>query len=186
MRGAAAGLAATVPMTIAMEALRTWLPQEQHRSMPPREIVDRAVAKTGEAENVGEGDRVVITTAAHLAFGTAAGAVYGALFGSQHRSVVSGIGYGLAVWAFSYGVGMPSLGLHPSAVNDTQDRNEVLIGSHIVWGAVLGALSAGSEGGREPGYAGGKRKSVEISGGRRRSFGRSRRDRWLRRISKMA
>ena len=142
LRGAAAGMAATIPMTLVMQALRAWLPREQQRPMPPREIVENAVEKAGADAHVGEDDRTVITAAAHLAFGAAAGAVYGGLVGSRRASVLSGIGYGLAVWAGAYGVGMPSLGLHPAAENDTTDRNEVLIGSHIVWGAVLGALVA--------------------------------------------
>jgi len=140
LHGAAAGFAATVPMTIVMEALRAWLPREQLRRMPPREIVDRTVEKTGEAPRVDEGDRILITTAAHLAFGAAAGGLYGALVRSGGSSTLAGIGYGLTVWALAYGVGLPSLGLHPAAADDTKDRNEVLIVSHIVWGATLGAL----------------------------------------------
>ncbi len=54
---------------------------------------------------------------------------------------MSGIAYGLAVWAVAYGVVLPSLGLHRAATDDTKDRNEVLIASHVVWGAVLGKLA---------------------------------------------
>lgn len=140
LRGAAAGFAATVPMTAAMEGLRAALPREQFRRMPPREIIDRTVAKTGEGARVDEGDRILLTTAAHLAFGTAAGALYGALVKSHRSSAAVGIAYGLAVWALAYGVGLPSLGLHPAATDDTKDRNEVLIASHVVWGATLGKL----------------------------------------------
>jgi uncharacterized membrane protein YagU involved in acid resistance len=110
--------------------------------MPPREIVDRTIEKTAEATGNGaqidRSDRIVLTALAHFAFGTAAGAVYGAAFGSRRASVGSGLAYGLAVWAAAYGVGLPSLGLHPAATQDTDDRNEVLIASHAVWGAVLG------------------------------------------------
>jgi uncharacterized membrane protein YagU involved in acid resistance len=127
-------------MTIVMEGMRAWLPREQQRRMPPREIVDRTVAKTGEGEEVDEGDRMAITTAAHFAFGTAAGALYGGLVGSR-SSTLAGILYGISVWAVAYGVGLPSLGLHPSAANDTKDRNEVLIASHLAWGAALGMLA---------------------------------------------
>ena len=145
LRGAAAGFAATVPMTIAMEALRAALPAEQNRRMPPREIVDRTVEKaadaTGEDANLDSGSRIALTTIAHFAFGAAAGAVYGATVGSRRASPLTGIAYGLAVWALAYGVGLPSLGLHPAATDDTQDRNEVLIVSHVVWGATLGILS---------------------------------------------
>jgi uncharacterized membrane protein YagU involved in acid resistance len=146
LRGAAAGFAATVPMTVVMEALRAALPAEQHRRMPPREIVDQTIEKTvettGEGAHLDRDDRIALTTIAHFGFGAAAGAVYGAAIGSRRSSVVTGIAYGLTVWALAYGVGLPSLGLHPAATDDTTDRNEVLIASHIVWGAVLGGLSA--------------------------------------------
>jgi putative membrane protein len=132
-------------MTIVMEALRTALPAEQHRRMPPREVVDRTIEKTIETTGEGAGldgdDRTALTTLAHLAFGTAAGAVYGAAVGSRRSSVLTGIAYGVGLWAVAYGVGLPSLGLHPAAADDTKDRNEVLIASHVVWGAVLGLLS---------------------------------------------
>jgi uncharacterized membrane protein YagU involved in acid resistance len=144
LRGAAAGFAATAPMTVVMEALRAALPAEQHRRMPPREIVDRTIEKaaetTGARAELDRSDRVAATAAAHFAFGAAAGAVYGATIGSRRASVLTGIAYGLAVWAAAYGVGLPSLGLHPAATQDTHDRNEVLIASHAVWGAVLGML----------------------------------------------
>src|SRR3954462_14297942 len=74
-RGAFAGLVATVPMTMTMQALRAWLPAEQARSMPPREIVDRTINKTGEGHAVEEPERTALTTIGHLAFGAAAGAV---------------------------------------------------------------------------------------------------------------
>ena len=143
--GAAAGFVATVPMTVVMEALRAALPAEQHRRMPPREIVDRTIDKaienTGEGAELDRRDRAALTTLAHLAFGAAAGAVYGATVNSRRSSVLTGVMYGLGVWAVAYGVGLPSLGLHPAAAHDTRDRNEVLVASHVMWGAVLGKLT---------------------------------------------
>jgi hypothetical protein len=150
LRGAFAGLVATIPMTVTMEALRAWLPREQTRRMPPREVIDRTVNKSGAGGTVDEGGRTVLATAGHLAFGAAAGALYAAAMGaskpssersSQPSSMMAGITYGLAIWALAYGVGLPSLGLHPAATDDTKDRNEVLIASHIVWGATLGRLT---------------------------------------------
>ena len=58
-RGAAAGLAATVPMTIAMEALRAWLPREQLRPMPPREIVDRTIEQAGVEDEMDPAERTL-------------------------------------------------------------------------------------------------------------------------------
>ncbi len=110
--------------------------------MPPREIVDRSVEKAAEAPAVDERERTLLTSIAHLAFGTVAGAIYGAAVGSKRSTMLMGIEYGLAVWALAYGVGLPSLGLHPAATDDTKDRNEVLIASHVVWGAALGRLTA--------------------------------------------
>jgi uncharacterized membrane protein YagU involved in acid resistance len=141
LRGAFAGFVATVPMTVTMEILRAWLPQEQARATPPREVVDRTVEKSGEGHAVKDRDRKAMTMVGHFAFGTAAGALYGAVVGSDRSSSMSGVAYGLAVWALAYGVGLPSLGLHPAAADDTNDRNEVLIASHIVWGATLGRLA---------------------------------------------
>lgn len=146
LRGAAAGLAATVPMTIVMEGLRAALPREQSRRMPPREVVDRTVQQAGKTHRVDRDERILITTLAHLAFGAAAGALYGRFLGSRrnHPSGVeatfAGIAYGLAVWALAYGVVLPSLGLHTAAASDTKDRNGVLIASHAAWGVTLGRL----------------------------------------------
>jgi hypothetical protein len=141
LRGAAAGFAATVPMTLVMEGLRAALPREQRRRMPPREIVDRSVDRAGVAWQVDRSDRIAITTLAHFAFGSLAGALYGAMLKRQRHSAMTGVGFGLAVWALAYGVGLPSLGLHPAAAEDTNDRNAVLVASHVVWGATLGKLS---------------------------------------------
>jgi uncharacterized membrane protein YagU involved in acid resistance len=132
-------------MTVVMEALRTVLPAEQHRRMPPREIVDRTIEKTiettGEGAELDRGDRVAMTAVAHLAFGAVAGAVYSAAVGQRRSSLLVGMAYGLGVWAAAYGVGLPSLGLHPAATDDTKARNEVLIASHLVWGAALAVMS---------------------------------------------
>jgi uncharacterized membrane protein YagU involved in acid resistance len=147
LRGAFAGLIATIPMTVTMQALRAWLPREQTRPMPPREVIDRTVDKSGAGGVVDEGGRTALTTVGHLAFGAAAGALYGAAVSASSKeslersSVMAGIAYGLTVWALAYGVGLPSLGLHPAAADETNDRNEVLIASHIVWGATLGRLT---------------------------------------------
>jgi hypothetical protein len=145
MSGAAAGLTATIPMTIVMEGLRAAMPAEQQRRMPPREIVDRTVEKaretTGGEPDLDRGDRTALTAVAHLAFGAAAGAVYGATMGRRGGSVLTGIAYGVGLWAAAYGVGLPSLGLHPAAQHDTKDRNGVLIASHVVWGAALAMMT---------------------------------------------
>ena len=131
-------------MTLTMEAMRARMPKEQERPSPPREVVERAVAKaeqsTGMLARLDEDDRLALTTAAHFAFGALAGAAYGSAVNGK-RSITTGIEYGLAVWALAYNIGLPALELHPSAKDDTDDRNHVLLTSHVVWGAVLGLLA---------------------------------------------
>jgi hypothetical protein len=141
MRGAAAGFAATVPMSLAMEALRAALSREHHRRMPPREIVDRTVDMSAAGNEVDRSDRVVLTTIAHFAFGALAGAVYGATLGSRRSSALKGIAYGIGVWGLTYGAALPALGLHPPASDDTKARNVTLVASHVLWGATLGRLA---------------------------------------------
>ena len=140
MKGAAAGCAATVPMTIAMEGLRAVFPREQARRAPPREVVDRTIEKTGNVTEVEPGDRFLLTTAAHFAFGAAAGALYGALVDPRRSSALLGMIYGLGVWGLAYGVVLPALGLHTAASDDTRERNQVLVGSHLAWGLSLGKM----------------------------------------------
>jgi putative membrane protein len=81
-----------------------------------------------------------MTTAAHFAFGAAAGALYGALVASRRSSATLGMIYGMTVWGLAYGVVLPYFGLHPAASHDTGERNQVLIASHLVWGLSLGKM----------------------------------------------
>jgi uncharacterized membrane protein YagU involved in acid resistance len=140
LRGAVGGLVATIPMTLTMQALRAWLPREQARPLPPREVIDHTVEKSGAGRAVDEDGRNAITAVGHFAFGAAAGALFGMIESpkSTRSAIFAGAAYGLTVWGLAYGVGLPSLGLHPAAADDTTDRNELLIASHIVWGAALG------------------------------------------------
>jgi hypothetical protein len=54
--------------------------------------------------------------------------------------VVSGIGWGLFVWAGSYLGLLPALDLHEPATQHPAERNILMIVAHIIWGATLGAL----------------------------------------------
>jgi uncharacterized membrane protein YagU involved in acid resistance len=132
-------------MTIVMHLLRTRLPKEQHRPLPPREVIENTVEKTGAGDQLTERARTNLTGLAHFGFGAAAGALYSALMGSRKSTAWTGIGYGLGVWAGAYGIGLPSVGLHPAAWTDTRDRNEVLIAGHLVWGLALGLLADGRD-----------------------------------------
>jgi hypothetical protein len=139
--GAAAGFAATGPMTALMEfGGRAFRPREQG-PQPPRVITERAAEESGVADGVGERELAAATMAAHLGYGTGSGALYGAL--SPHiplPPVARGVAFGLGLWAAGYLGWLPAVGLYPPATRDTPARNALNVASHALWGAVLGAV----------------------------------------------
>jgi uncharacterized membrane protein YagU involved in acid resistance len=142
LAGALAGLAATAPMTLAMEVLHRQLPARQRHPLPPRKITIRAARRAGIARELNESQRLGLTLAAHLGYGTTVGALYGPL--AQRVSgpaAVKGMGYGLIVWAVSYLGLLPVLGLIRPATQHAARRNALMIAAHLVWGATLGLLT---------------------------------------------
>ena len=143
LAGALAGLAATVPMTVAMEAMHRRLPQRQRYPLPPRKITMRAAGAVGVRHKLDEPERLGLTLAAHFGYGTAAGALYGPLSNRvKGPAAVKGMGYGLLVWAGSYLGLLPALGLLSPATDHPPRRNALMIAAHLVWGATLGLLTA--------------------------------------------
>jgi uncharacterized membrane protein YagU involved in acid resistance len=142
--GAAAGLAATVPMTAAMEAMHQLLPEHERYPLPPRQIVDNAIDQSPAAGALENDQRAKTALAAHFAFGAVAGAVYG-MFSTrwcQRHPFLSGVSYGLTVWATQYLGVLPGAGLLSSAEQHPARRNALMIAAHVVWGAALGAMLA--------------------------------------------
>jgi uncharacterized membrane protein YagU involved in acid resistance len=141
--GAVAGFTATIPMTVVMLTLhRRALPERQRYPLPPRRITMRAAGKARVRHRLDEPQRTAATYAAHFGYGTATGAVYGAL--EPHvpgHPVVKGTSYGLLVWALSYLGLLPLLDLHRPATREPPERNALMILAHVVWGAALGALT---------------------------------------------
>lgn len=153
LAGAASGLAATGPMTLFMEAARPLLPAHQQRPLPPRRVTERAAGAVGLHDDMTEPQKQAATGVAHFGYGAAAGAVYGVL--APHLPfgpALNGVAYAMGVWAGSYLGLLPVLGLHPPATREPAGRNALMIGAHVVWGAVLGLLTdqlAGGQSGSE-------------------------------------
>jgi len=142
MRGAAAGLAATVPMTAAMEAMHRRLPARQRHPLPPRKITMRFAGKARVRHRLNEPERLAATLAAHFGYGSAVGAVLGAVAPKgTAKAAAAGAGFGLLVWAASYLGLMPLLDLHPPATREPAGRNLLMIAAHLVWGATAGAVA---------------------------------------------
>ena len=138
VRGAIAGAVATVPMSAVMLAAQKAgaLPKQ-----PPEEIVDSAL-DAADVE-VDEATSNVLATLNHFAFGASIGAGYSALrraTSERGDAAVVGIAYALAVWFASYQGWVPRITPLPRATDDREDRQAVMAGAHVVYGAVLGVL----------------------------------------------
>jgi putative membrane protein len=150
MKGAAAGLAATVPMTAVMEALHRGLPARQRHPLPPRKITMRLAKKAGVRHRLDEPERLATTLAAHFGYGSAVGVLLAAVAPrGAAKAAATGAGFGLVVWAVSYLGLMPLFDLHKPATREPAGRNLLMIAAHLVWGATAGAvLDALRESGR--------------------------------------
>lgn len=150
--GAVAGTLATVPMTVVMK-LWQWSNRDARRyPLPPREVTMRSARRAGLGRHVDETDDFA-TYATHFGVGASAGAIYGATaFKMPVPPIVSGVGFGLAVWASSYLGVLPEAGIIPTARRRPLAWHALLATSHVVWGAATGVLTsrlADQESGRQ-------------------------------------
>jgi uncharacterized membrane protein YagU involved in acid resistance len=133
--GALAGIAGTVAMTAVMRALHRRLPPGQRYPLPPREIIEGSLPDPVKHET-GEQGRRTATLAAHFGYGAAAGAIYA--LAAPKDGLAGGALYGVMVWAGSYFLEMPGLGILEPAHRHPLERNLLMIGAHLVWGGTLG------------------------------------------------
>ena len=139
--GALAGLGATVPMTVGMEALFRFLPKRQRYPLPPRQIAMALAEQAGVKEQLNPPARTTVTLAAHFGYGAATGAIYAPMaIENGWPPVVSGVGFGLTVWATSYLGLLPAVRLLSPATEHPIRRNALMITAHAVWGVTLGLL----------------------------------------------
>ena len=146
--GALAGLAATAPMTLAMKLMHEQLPREEQYPLPPRQVTEGMAEKAGVNEHLDEEEREAATWMSHFAYGTACGALYGALSGERVDShpLLAGVGFGMAVWAGSYLGWLPAAGIISPATEHPPRRTALMIAAHAVWGATTAvALSSLSD-----------------------------------------
>jgi uncharacterized membrane protein YagU involved in acid resistance len=129
--GAAAGISATLVMTIVMRRMHQLLPAVDRYSLPPREIVQQIALKS-EMKEAALQD---LTLLCHFVFGTATGALFAILPAS--RSVYSGVAYGMGVWVFSYLGWIPRFAILSPASRHPAPRNILMLVAHGIWGAVV-------------------------------------------------
>jgi hypothetical protein len=133
--GAIAGLTATAPMTMVMDALHRRLPAEQRFELPPREITARIAKKAGVLGALDERTRRNLTLINHFGYGAAMGALYGGTVDKLSLpGAFKGPAFGLAVWAASYMGWLPAVGILPPATRMSRERNALMIAAHLAWG----------------------------------------------------
>ena len=156
LMGAAAGTAASIPMTMYCEYMHARLPGEPPRPLPPREIVEALAVKTGVSRELSERDVQNLALAGHFCYSAATGALFGLLRPrGPARTVAAGALFGLGVWAASYLGWLPAAGLHQPIKYDPVARTGLMVGGHIVWGVTLGLIAA---------LGTGRRAKVSMSG----------------------
>ena len=139
--GAAAGAAATVPMTIFWEFLHPRLAGEPPRPLPPREVAEGLAVKAGVNRELTESQLQWLALAAHFGYGTFTGALFGMVAPKRRRAAIgAGMLFGLGVWTASYLGWLPATGVRQSPRWDPPARTRLLIASHLVWGAFAGAF----------------------------------------------
>jgi uncharacterized membrane protein YagU involved in acid resistance len=140
VRGALAGLAATVPMTVVIGAGRA---AGLLRTPPPVEITENVAEQAGEHPNRQSPEFQAAWLAAHTGYGAICGLIFSAIRPVLPRSdLIAGLLFGAAVWGVSYIRLMPSLNLYPSAQDDSNQRQVVMIAAHAVFGTSLASIDS--------------------------------------------
>lgn len=138
LRGAISGLAATLPMSIAMELMHRRMGFSKRYALPPRQITANVAQSLGIRRRLGENEERVATMVAHFGYGGSMGVPYALVEEPIHLPpIVKGAGYGLAVWAGSYLQLLPRLGLLSPATRHPPQRTALMIAAHVVWGSAL-------------------------------------------------
>lgn len=133
--GAAAGFAATIPMTAVMLGGRELLPEKEQYALPPHEITAEVAAQAGLEDHIEAPEHYAATAIGHFAYGAAAAIPY-ALYEQRIDAspAVKGAVYGLGLWTASYLGWLPAAKILTPATKHPARRNLLMIGCHLVWG----------------------------------------------------
>jgi hypothetical protein len=141
IQGAAAGLIATIPMTLFMRSAWKRLPAQEQYALPPRQVT-RNMIRPRRFFRLRPAQQTMLTLLLHFLFGAATGSIYGIMEEKVPlREPVKGSLAGLVVWAGSYLGWIPAFGILPPATEHPWRRNVMMITAHLVWGVALGALA---------------------------------------------
>lgn len=156
LAGALAGLVASIPMALVMMGLNKILPSqkpsfwERFKALPPKQITRRVARRSGLGQITTSGQKWEgLTWLAHLGYGAATSSLYplvtSALPFPQNKpaaNIARGMIFALSVWASSYLGWLPALNIQPPATKQPARRNAIVIASHLVWGSLIGLITA--------------------------------------------
>jgi hypothetical protein len=139
LRGAAAGLVATLVMSVWMLIAERigWLSQQ-----PPEKITHESIRRA-TGLRTGGSSLDFLTALVHLGIGMGMGSLFAMI--ARRRLAAWAVGllgawYGLAIWVTNYGHVLPELGLMPRPSEDERRRPHAMIIGHVIYGSVLGGV----------------------------------------------
>jgi hypothetical protein len=140
VRGAVGGFIGTLAMSgVMLGAQRLGMVGR----IPPRKVTEGLLRRHAGLRPSRPAARLA-TAVFHLAFGTLAGALFGALPRRRAppvRAAFLGTGFGSVVWGASYLGWVPALGLMPLPHRDRPGRQPTLIVAHWVYGVTLALIA---------------------------------------------
>jgi len=143
LAGAVAGMLATVPMTVAMEAMFRRLPRRERYALPPSQLTVRVIERGEVGRRLPRRQHTALTLAVHFVIGAAGGAAAGPFVRRLPLPrALAGMLAGIGVWATGYLVSLPSLGIVRPATKWPASRRRLMFVAHLVWGGVLGLMLA--------------------------------------------
>jgi uncharacterized membrane protein YagU involved in acid resistance len=140
--GAAAGVIASVPMSISMNLMHRLLPEEEKYPLPPREITLAASERVGLKPLTAVGSRKIISTGVgHFGYGSFGGVVYAFLNEwLPLPPLFKGLLFGIFYWVFGYMGWVPAVGLLSPATKHPLRRTLLTITAHLVYGSGIALL----------------------------------------------
>lgn len=138
-RGIWASVMATTSMTMSLFKLFQQLPLQQRSPLPPAVLAKEIGHKLSLSKNLNLDEQSQFTMFSHYGYGAMAGVLYTLLTKKiPGNPILKGSVFGLGVWAVSYFVIIPALGLKSSGAKMSRERNLMMLTAHLIWGASLG------------------------------------------------
>lgn len=136
VKGAIAGLSATLPMTLVMSKLHQKLPLKERSSLPPRQIMMWLSGKLGIKSKLNEKEKTSFTMLGHFTFGAFAG-TFIQFLEKKFPLLVRALLLGIGVWTTGYLGVLPLIKFDSSAIDMPLKKNLLMFIAHLVWGLSL-------------------------------------------------